>query len=251
MRPINLIPEDQRRSHGTTTRTGPLVYLIVGALGVLLVGVVMLVLTSNQISERKSEVTALEGERSVATAKAEALAPYVSFQSVAEARTDTVAELADNRFDWVRVIRQLSLILPPHVYLTTLTASSGGGESGAATPNLAIEGCAPAQESVAAFVASLREIDGVTRVGLENSSSGGEGGEKESNATGCEATGVYVFSLTVTFDGAPPSADGGGLEIAPESEASTEGESSGEGENAEPSTEGTTQASTESSEPVG
>ena len=183
MRPINLIPEEERRSHGTTTRTGPLAYLIVGALAVLLIGVVVLVLTNNQISDRKGEVTTLEAERATATARAEALAPYVSFQQVAESRVETIGALADGRFDWVRVIRQLSLILPPRVYLTDLTASAGGGEGAAAVPSLVISGCAPTQNTVAAFVAALKEIDGVTRVGLETSATvpaegGAEGGDE-------------------------------------------------------------------------
>jgi Tfp pilus assembly protein PilN len=261
MRPINLIPEDQRRSHGTTTRTGPLAYLIVGALGVLLLGVVMMVLTSNQISERKGQVATLEGERAVAAAKADALQPYVNFKEVAEARIETVGALADNRFDWPRVIRQLSLTVPPGVYLTTLTASASGSEGSASSPNLQISGCAPTQATVAAFVASLKEIDGVTRVGLESSTRHSKEGEKSSEGSGCEASGVFNFGLTVVFDGAPASVDGATVEVAPEAEPSTEGESGAEGEAsteeapapAEPSTEESvgTQASAGTEEPVG
>jgi len=259
VRPINLIPEDERRSHGSTTRTGPLAYLIVGALGVLLLGVVLLVLTSNQISERKGEVKTLESERAVATAAANALAPYVNFQHVAEARTETVAALADNRFDWVRVIRELALIVPPQVYLTNLTASAGGGEAAAAVPSLQISGCAPAQSTVAAFVASLKEIDGVTRVELKSSTGLHKEGEGEGGA-GCQAAGIYNFGLTVTFDGAPPSVDDSGLEtteVAPATETSTEGEASAGEEGAESSSEATpeestgTQASAASGNPVG
>ncbi len=132
MRPINLIPEEERRSHGATSRTGPLAYIVVGGLALLLVGIVMLVSASNDIADREAEVTRLEAQRSQALTEAEELAPYASFQQVSEERTLTVASLADSRFDWVRVIRQLSLILPPSVYFTSLTGSAGGGEGGRA-----------------------------------------------------------------------------------------------------------------------
>ncbi len=260
MRPINLIPEEERRSHGTTTRTGPLAYLIVGALAILLIGVIVLVLTNNQISDRKDEVTTLEAQRTAAVAKAEALAPYVNFQQVAESRTQTVAELADGRFDWVRVIRQLSLILPPRVYLNAMTASAGEGseETGVSVPALTIDGCAPSQNTVAAFVAALKEIDGVTRVGLSSSAKGGsEGGEGGSgNRTGCEAAGVFVFHMTVTFDGAPASPDSGGVVPAVEApaeeepaEGETEESGSTESSEAEPAPENTVSAT--ATEPVG
>ena len=259
MRPINLIPEDERRSHGTTTRTGPLAYLIVGALGVLLIGVVVLVLTNNQISDRQSEVKTLEGERAAAVAKADALAAYVSFQQVAESRTQTITGLADSRFDWVRVIRQLSLILPPEVYLTNLAASAGGGdEAVAGVPSLEIAGCAPGQNTVAVFVAALKEIDGVTRVGLGSSAtalneggSEGEGG----GGSGCQSGGAFNFQITVLFDGAPSSPDSGaGLEVTevPPEEAPAEGEeaeSSTETTEPEPASEGTVSATP--AEPAG
>ena len=249
MRPINLIPEGERRSHGSTTRTGPLAYLIVGALGVLLIGVVMVVLTNNQISDRRAEVTGLEAELTAATSQAEALAPYVSFQQVAESRTQTIASLADTRFDWVRVIRQLSLILPPRTYLTSLTGSAGGGgeEVASGVPSLNLAGCAPGQEIVASFVAALKEIDGVTRVGLGSSTSAGEGGaqdEEGEGGAGCGAAGAYDFQVTALFDSAPPSPDSG-LGLA---EAEAPAESEGESAEAEPSTETTeTEGSSEAS----
>jgi Tfp pilus assembly protein PilN len=209
MRPINLIPQEERRSHGAISRTGPLAYVIVGALAVLLVGVVMLVLANNDISDREAEVTTLEAQRALAVAEAEELAPYASFQQVSEERTQTITSLADSRFDWVRVIRQLSLILPPDVYLTSLTGSAGGGgEGGIAGPSLSLSGCAPGQDMVAVFVASLKEIDGVTRVGLNSSAlSGSEGGDAAAGGY-CAVGNKALFEIVVAFDAAPPSPNG-------------------------------------------
>jgi hypothetical protein len=52
MRPVNLIPAEDRRGEHAPLRTGPLAYVVLGALVALLVGVTALVLTGNQISER-------------------------------------------------------------------------------------------------------------------------------------------------------------------------------------------------------
>ena len=115
MRPINLIPQEERRSHGGGSRSGPLAYIVVGSLAILLLGVVMVVLASNQISDREDEVAALETRKRAAVARASQLVPYTNFEQVALQRTQAVSELADSRFDWARVIRQLSLVLPPKV----------------------------------------------------------------------------------------------------------------------------------------
>jgi Tfp pilus assembly protein PilN len=245
MRPINLIPDEERRS-GAVARTGPVVYLLVGTLGVILIGVVMLVLIGNSIHDREAEVARLETEKTAAVAQASKLAPYISFQQVSEDRIATVSELADARFDWVRVIRQLSLVLPGDVYFENLGASGGGGgESGITGPSLKINGCADGQAAVAGFVASLKEIDGVTRVELNKSVVGestGEAGKGADNSGACGRPGVARFEAVVAFDAAPPSPDSAGSTVgeaaAPESSESegSEGESS-EGESSESSEE--------------
>jgi Tfp pilus assembly protein PilN len=215
MRPINLIPLEERRSHGGGTRSGPLAYIVVGSLAVLLIGVVALVLTSNQISDREGEVAKLEVQQSAAAARANRLAPYTSFEQVALQRTQAVAELADSRFDWPRVIRQLSRVLPPRVYFEGMSGSSGGeaGGEGAAVgvtgPSLTLEGCAPGQDNVAAFVAALKEIDGVTRVGLGNSTIASSAAASDKGEGGgiCAIGKKAQFEIVIAFDAAPASPD--------------------------------------------
>ena len=242
MRPINLIPEDERRT-GAVTRTGPVAYMLVGTLAVLLIGVVMLVLFNNSINDRKAEVARLETEKAAATAQATKLAPYTHFKQVSEDRTRTVAELADSRFDWVRVIRQLSLVLPGDVFFESFAASGGGGEGGVAGPSLNINGCADGQPAVAGFVASLKEIDGVTRVELNNSTVNGETGEGAGSSGGgapCARSGVARFEVIVAFDAAPPVPDSAGSTVgeaaeSEESESSEEESSEGESSGSESS----------------
>src|SRR6201999_2224382 len=203
VRPINLIPEEEQRrsrSRGPSSSGNPIAYLVVGALAIALAGGVMLILTSNTINDRESEVATLQVEKAAATARAERLSAYASFQQVAEQRKQTIAGLADSRFDWARVIEQLSLVLPRNVYFTNLSGSAGGGEGSEcrAGPSLTIARCAPSQKAGAAFVAPLREIDGVTRVELKQSVIGGSEGQS-TGASSCSVGHKPQFSILVAF----------------------------------------------------
>jgi Tfp pilus assembly protein PilN len=235
MRPVNLIPPDLRRGDNAPLRTGPLAYIVVGALALVLIGVTMLVLTSNEVSERKDELVTLHREDAVAKARAEELSPYAQFQAMSQQRVETVSSLANSRFDWPRVMRELALVLPDDVLLSDLTASAGpgsgeegGGLGGALGPSLELSGCTAGQDAVAHFVTALKDIDGVTRVGLSSSAIGGEG----SGNGGCATSGLAAqFEIVVAFDAAPVPATETGSAVAPEepTEPSGSGEEEAEG----------------------
>jgi len=221
MRPVNLIPPEQRHGRRASMRTGALPYVLMGALVAVLAGVALLVTTNNQISERKTEVAQLKREDATATAQAARLASYVQFQTLHEQRVATIASLADSRFDWERVMRELALILPGDVWLNNLNASASSGgaatevsggalRAGIAGPALAISGCATGQEAVAGFVTALKDIDGVTRVGVESSSlpelengSVSSGGGEEGGGECQTRDFIAEFKMTVAFDAAP------------------------------------------------
>jgi Tfp pilus assembly protein PilN len=239
VRPVNLIPPEDRRGEHAPSRTGPLPYILLGGLVALLIGVTAIVLTSNQIAESKSEVATLEGEDATATAKAQRLAAYTDFQTMSEQRTETVSSLADSRFDWERVMRELALILPHNVWLVGLTATAapgvsleGGGSGNAsamrsaiAGPALELSGCASGQEAVAGFVTALKDIDGVTRVGVQSSElseksesggGGGSGGGSSSSGEECRTREfIAKFEIVVAFDAAPVQSSGEEGEATP------------------------------------
>ncbi|HYP55108.1 MAG TPA: hypothetical protein VEQ41_02240 [Solirubrobacterales bacterium] len=254
MRPINLIPPEERRGGQAPLRSGPLAYILVGALVAVLAGVTSLVLVNNQIDERESEVARLEIEDAREAAKAERLAAYVQFRELSEQRVATVTSLADSRFDWERVMRELALILPTDAWLVGLTATAGasaegaeggGGGSGLRSasqgPALELSGCAVGHEAVARFVTALEDIDAVTRVGVQSSElpdpsgegdSGGEGGGSESGDE-CRTRGfITKFEIVVTFDAAPVPVAAAGSEV-PASTETASGEESESEEGAE------------------
>jgi Tfp pilus assembly protein PilN len=217
MRPVNLIPANERR--GTVpTRTGPVAYVVVGGLLAVLAGVALLVTTSNTISEREAEVSRLEAEEASARARAESMSAFAEFATVEQARTATVTNLAMSRFDWERVLRELALVIPPDVWFTDLTgtvsrdvsvqagsSSDGGSESTASQvsgPALELVGCAAGHESVARLVSALRDIDGVTRVGLSTSELPEQQVDSDAGGGGDCRVREFIskFEITVAFD---------------------------------------------------
>jgi Tfp pilus assembly protein PilN len=231
MRPVNLIPPDEQRGEGASLRTGSLIYVLLGGLALLLLAVVAVALTSKQVSDRKAEKASLEQELQQETARADSLAAFANFRAVQETRAATVTSLAQSRFDWTRVLQELSLVLPENISLSNLTgtvspevsldssgsgASTGSGtdlRSGIAGPALQIAGCAPDQDAVAGFVSALEDIDGVTRVGLSSSGVQSSEGAPSTGSSGGESKCIagpqtYNFEITVAFDAvpAPPTA---------------------------------------------
>jgi Tfp pilus assembly protein PilN len=219
MRPVNLIPPEERRGDRAPLRTGNFSYVLLGGLALLLLAVIVTALTSKQVSDRETEKQGLEQELQQATAEAQSLQAFVEFRTIQETRAATVSSLAQSRFDWERVVRELSLVLPSDVWLTSLTGTvspevqlEGGADvairSAVEGPALELVGCAPSEDSVAGFISVLEDIDGVTRVGInsseqadvgQGSSGGGGGGEEDCRVQDF----ISQFEIVVAFDAVP------------------------------------------------
>jgi Tfp pilus assembly protein PilN len=248
VRAINLIPAEERRGR-PAARAGALSYLVVGVLIAALAGVTALVMTNQQVSDREAEVAQLEQRRAAAQAQADSLRAFAEFRSMQEARTATVTSLAQSRFDWERILRELSMVLPADVWLVELTGTvspavqvDGGADissrASVEAPALELVGCTVSQDAVGRLVAALRDIDGVTRAGVARS----ERPELEADAAGagpgdsgddCRTEDFITrFEIVVAFDAVPapeaaaallpePGAPAAGesAEVSPESQA--------------------------------
>jgi Tfp pilus assembly protein PilN len=226
MRPVNLIPTDERRGDRTAMRTGAFSYVLIGGLALALLAMIALVFTSKQVSDRKSEVAQLQQEEQQATARAQSLQAFTDFRAVQESRSGTVTSLAQSRFDWQRVLNELSRVIPSDVWLVQLSGTVDPTVSldnapaiptRASVPGPALEmvGCAPSQDAVARLVSNLEEIDGVTRVGLQSSgqqtqdggttgSSSTTSGSGGNSSTECRTLPfISKFEIVVAFDAVP------------------------------------------------
>ena len=186
MRPINLIPLEQRR--GGARRPGAPsgigVYVLVGVLGAAVLCVLAVVLTSNSINSKTEELAKVQTESQGQKQVADALRPYGQFADLQRARYQQITALAEKRFDWQRALHQLSLALPRNVYLLTVAGTEGpevevadGGAGGAVgnlrdkvqAPAFAITGCTYSQHAVARMMTRMRNLDDVTVVQLAKS----------------------------------------------------------------------------------
>lgn len=237
MRPINLIPRDDQGGRGPA-RAGSLSYVVLGALVAILLAVTVMVLTNNRISDAKAEVAALEQQRDAAQARADSLAAFAEFSAMQEERTATVMTLAQSRFDWERVLRELALVLPENVWLVELQGTvspevtlSGGADvtnrDSVAGPALEIVGCTVSQDAVGVFVATLRDIDGITRVSVakserpelsDDTGSSDMGGEEECRTREF----ITRFEIVAAFDEVPVPAAAPADPAAPTAPATTE-----------------------------
>ena len=123
MRPVNLIPVDQRRGDRSPMRTGKFSYVLIGGLALALLAVIALAFTSKQVSDRKNEVTDLKVQEQQATAKAQSLQSFADFRAMQQSRSDTVTSLAQSRFDWQRVLNELARVIPSNIWLVQLAGT--------------------------------------------------------------------------------------------------------------------------------
>ena len=262
MRAVNLIPEDLQG--GTPGRTGGSVYVLLGALAVLVVLVAVVAVFDREVAERRGEVARAESEARTAEAKAATLVGYQRVAQLRQERSTAVTELSRKRFNWSYAMREISGALPKDVWLVSLTGSAGGPAAGAPpaegtaaaapTPKIDIVGCTIDQDDVARYLATLRSVDGVTRVGLSQTTKDTEEAASAEGGQECPAQAKAKFTAAVFFENAAaptaagaPSGDGA---AAPAGQAAAPAPAPADGA-AQPATSTTTTPAQPAEQPGG
>jgi Tfp pilus assembly protein PilN len=228
MRAVNLLPPDLRSGpkgsapavSSGVENPGAGAFVVLGVLALCVFALAAYVLAGNTVKDRKAELAAATSRAAAVERQAAALKPYADFESLANARVQTVSDLANSRFDWEQALRDLSRAVPADVTIASFkgdlgsveggAGGGGGGLRGAITaPAITLTGCTYSQTKVATLMARLRTIDGVTRVSLSKSDKEATAGagsgtdNKAPSATGyCGRAGVPSFELVVFFEGA-------------------------------------------------
>jgi len=237
MRAVNLLPSDQRSASAAKAGKPKKVssepsgsafgaVALLGVLGLAVVAIAAYVLTTNSIKDREATLASTTSAVQAANAKAAVLKPYADFKLVAEARFQTVSQLATQRFDWEQALRDLSKALPRDVRLASLKGSTAGGAAAAAgvpaSPTIELSGCTASQTKVARLMARLRAVRGVTRVSLKSSAKAGVvAGAGGTQAGICGKGNKPTFMLNISFErfGVPvatlPAAGAPAVQVAP------------------------------------
>jgi Tfp pilus assembly protein PilN len=239
VRAVNLIPNELRGAGGGAPgRSGGAVYVLLGALAAALVMVAVWGLAARTVTNKENELARVTAEAANAEQRAGALAPYQRFADLRAQRAATVAQLSRSRFNWPYALREVSRVLPGDTWLTSLvgtvapgvmvedTGSGGVSQTlrqALSVPAIQISGCSMSQSTVARYLASLREIEGVTRVSLASSekadtqagTSGGGGADGSDCRSGSNR--IPKFELVVFFERstATPSQTPAGAAAAP------------------------------------
>src|SRR3954447_18416101 len=132
MKAVNLLPEKHRprKPTGGQGRGG---YVVLGVLGAVLVGALVYVITLNSINDSKSKIKEATAEAAKLNEQANSLGPYGDFANIKSERVKSVMSLAQGRFDYERLVRELAHVLPPDVWLVNVAASSTGDPSSTGT----------------------------------------------------------------------------------------------------------------------
>jgi Tfp pilus assembly protein PilN len=178
MRAVNLLPLDARVGR----RRPPAAPLAVAAAGVLAASLLAVAFfsASGRVDEREQELATLEQQLETARRAAK---PKPAESGVAAEREQRFTALNDamaKRLAWDRVLRELSLVVPDDVWLSSLAAGGGSTAStttttttdpaAAGAQTLTFNGFTYSQESVARLLSRLALVPDFGNVKLQKSS---------------------------------------------------------------------------------
>ena len=205
MKAVNLIPTEQRRVRATGNQSGS-AYVLIGVLATLLVMVAAYVFTAGNVTDRQNQAAAAKAEADQLEAQAAKSKSFTNFAQIKQTRLASVSTIANTRFDWERMMRELSRAMPAGSWLQASDASVAAPVSGSETataataapagPTATLTGCTPNQADVARMMVRLRQMHRVTDVML-NQSSTETGESREITAESCGS--YYQFDVTVSF----------------------------------------------------
>jgi Tfp pilus assembly protein PilN len=220
MKRMNLLPPELRPREGSRRGSA---YIVVAALGACFIGLLVYGLVITGVRSDENDLASLKAEAQEAQARADALSPYREFADMKDRREQSVRLVADTRFDYERLTRELTRILPDGVWVGHLEVApadaasevvSAGADSAVAEaavqpPAMKVSGCAPSQDVVADTLDRLRALTGATNVALGSSSRSGAGntntpshlvsGAGASGACGRDERPRVAFDATVTL----------------------------------------------------
>ena len=230
MKAVNLIPEDLRGVQpGGPARTGIAPYVVLGVLGALVVFVSLWAFLGKQVTDKQADTARVSAEADAAEAKAGGLVAFTKVADARKERLETVGGIARSRFNWPHALREVSRTLPRDVFLTQMvgTVAPGvtvdGGGGGAASglrqavpsPALELTGCTSGHSEVAELMASLRSVEGVTRVALADSEKPEDVGSTTGD-TSCQKTTQWPkFDIVVFFEASTATPSTGAPGTAP------------------------------------
>ncbi len=177
MRAVNLLPRDAGQRTTSLPSTPVLVGICAGVLVIAGLGGDFL-LKSGKVAKEQQQLDSLQAQvRALPPAPAGPTSQQTQLASEHSARVTALTAALTNRVSWDRVFRELSLVLPDDVWLTTLTAhapvspaaSAGAAAASGAPSGFTISGYTYSQDGVARLLSRLQVIPDLQHVTLVSS----------------------------------------------------------------------------------
>lgn len=193
MRAVNLLPKDDRR--GRTTQTDPvLIGGVVAFVAVTAVIAAWFLSTSTGVADKQERLDAVQAELDATPVPPPAPAGSSTLEQDKSKRIAALSAALSQRLAWDRVFRELSLVLPEDVWLSTLSAKAPGpaaAAAGAGAPGFTINGQTYSHDGVARLLSRLALVPHLSGVQLQHSS----------RATSESGRRVVEFSIVATVKG--------------------------------------------------
>ena len=225
MKRMNLLPAELRPREGGRSGAS---HFVIGGLLASVVAMLAYAIVIGGVHSDETELASLKNEVREAQARADALRPYGEFADMKQQRERSVRTVAETRFNYERLTRELARILPAGVWVGHLAVApadpaqsvvEAGADSAvgaqALPPAMTISGCAPSQDVVADTLDRLRALTTATDVKLGSSRQATEDGGAPASSTsdqpylvsgagageGCDHSGRprVAFDATVTL----------------------------------------------------
>ena len=201
MRAVNLLPRDDGRAKRTKAQNAPLAVGLALALVVSVVIAFFFLSSSASVKDKQAALGRAKAELAVLPPP-----PTATETALVGQQKDPLNALASalsRRVAWDRVLRELAIVLPDDVWLTSLSAKSPSSPSspapaaptapGAAPTGLVLTGYTYSQNGVARLLSRLAVIPDLRNVQLQTSALSKVGEQQ-------------IVQFTVLADVAPPGA---------------------------------------------
>ena len=173
MRAVNLLPRDDRRQRSGPAQKNPL--LVGGVAGTVLVTAIIaaaFLLASGGVADNQGRYDAAQAELAATPAPPPTNAQATQLDQEKNARITALSSALAGRLAWDRVLREVSLVLPDDVWLTSLSAQA---PAAAATPGASagftLNGRTYSHDGVARLLARLAVVPHLANVQLLHSAS--------------------------------------------------------------------------------
>jgi Tfp pilus assembly protein PilN len=204
MRAVNLLPRDDGRAKRTKAQNAPLAVGLALALVASVVIAAFFLSSSASVKDKQAALGKAKADLAVLPPLPNApTATETALVGQQQARLNALASALSRRVAWDRVLRELAIVLPDDVWLTSLSARSPSSPAssapaaptapGGAPTGLVLTGYTYSQNGVARLLSRLAVIPDLRNVQLQTSALSKVGEQQ-------------IVQFTVLADVAPPGA---------------------------------------------